>query len=271
MGPEFDRERFPAKPVWVEEWNGLVFLNLSTEEPAQSVAQALAKVDFSRYELANTKVVADRVYELESNWKVAAENQEEPYHCHVNHPAMSRVMDPLGELGALDDVSGDDDAYSRDFLTYSDDLAAGMKEGAVNYTMDGQHVCKHPLGSAEAPANRNSGMSWFPNLNFHLSPDAGVTFSWLPVSARRSRLRSTWLVHADAREGVDYDADQVAEFFHVTNLEDQELCRIAQEGIRSTAYDHSGPYHPALEALVRGYMRTYLDHVAVAPGPRPAP
>jgi Rieske 2Fe-2S family protein len=268
MGPDFDRRKFPAKPVWIEEWNGMLFVNLAAEEPERSVADALANADFSRYDLANTKVVAERVYEVESNWKIAAETFAECYHCQINHPELCRVLDPLGDLEAWEDAeSGEDDVYSGDYLIYTEDLGPAMKDGAVTLSMDGKFVCKRLLGSAGHPPHENGAMSWFPHFGMFVQPDYATTFSWLPVSPTRAVFRSTWLVHADARDGIDYDVDELVGFMHVTNVEDKELCRIAQEGICSTAYDNSAPYHPVFEAPVRGFLRTYLDHVGAAASP----
>jgi Rieske 2Fe-2S family protein len=271
MGPGFDRSQFSAKPVWAEEWNGLIFINLSTDEPERSVGEFLAKTDLSRYRLGDTKVVAERIYELECNWKIAAETFNECYHCQLNHPTLCTVINPSSFADAFDDSSKHDDVYDGDFLLYTDDRAGGekretaangvMKPGILSYTTTGRYASKRLLGSVEQPANKHGGMSWFPQFGLHLSLDYANTWSWVPVSPTRSRMRSTWMVHAEAREGIDYTVDDVVAFMHVTNLEDEELCRIAQEGINSTAYQNSAPYHRGLEGTVRRFMRTYLDHV----------
>jgi Rieske 2Fe-2S family protein len=261
MGAEFDKARFPAKPVWVEEWNGIIFLNLSVEQPALSVAEALGDVNFATFELANTKVIAERTYELASNWKIAAETFHECYHCKLNHPELCSVIDPSAFLAEPEDFADD---TSADFLSYYDNDSDGdgvMKPGPLSYTLDGQYVCKRLFGAAESPAGVNRGLTWFPHFGLHLSPDYGNTFSWLPISPTRSRFRSTWFVNADAREGVDYEVDEVINFMHVTNLEDEELCRVMQEGINSTAYDNSAPHHVGFETSPRRFMRTYFEYV----------
>ena len=68
-------------------------------------------------------------------------------------------------------------------------------------------------------------------------------------------------MHEDAVEGVDYDVDQVVELIDVTNEQDKELCRVAQLGINSSAFDNSAPYQPQLEAPVRGFVGAYLKQV----------
>jgi phenylpropionate dioxygenase-like ring-hydroxylating dioxygenase large terminal subunit len=261
MPPDFDKAQFPLKPVWLEEWNGLVFLNLSVERPERSVAEWLATVDFSHYELAHTKVIAERFYEVECNWKVAAETYQECYHCAITHPELCRVLEPMTDLEEWSDAAASEGADSVDYLIWTPDAGPGMRDGAVTFSMDGQYVCKRPLGATGAYLKENAAMSSFPHLGFFVQPDHAVTASWLPASPTTCLFRSTWLVHEDAVEGVDYDVDGVIELVDVTNLQDKELCRLAQLGINSTAYDNSAPYQPQLEAPVRGFLKTYLDQV----------
>ena len=44
-----------------------------------------------------------------------------------------------------------------------------------------------------------------PNAWFHMLSDHAVVFSVLPLAPDQTLLRTTWLVHPDAVEGVDYD------------------------------------------------------------------
>jgi glycine betaine catabolism A len=122
-------------------------------------------------------------------------------------------------------------------------------------------VCKRPLGTTGEYHKENGAMSSFPHLGFFVQPDHAVTASWLPVSPTSSLFRSTWIVHEDAVEGVDYDVDQVVELIDITNEQDKELCRLAQLGINSSAFDNSAPYQPQLEAPVRGFLKAYLNQV----------
>jgi phenylpropionate dioxygenase-like ring-hydroxylating dioxygenase large terminal subunit len=177
MPPAFDLSQFPLRSVWLEEWNGLVFVCLADERP-RSVAAALAKADFSHFELACTKVVAERVYEVESNWKIAAETFAECYHCAINHPEMCRILEPLGDLEAWDDVeAADEEKDLRDYVIYTPDLAPAMVQGAVTLSTDGQLVCQRLLGSPKRPPSENAAMSWFPQFGMFVQPDYATTFS----------------------------------------------------------------------------------------------
>lgn len=260
MPDSFDLTQFPLKPVWAEEWAGMVFINLSQEKPAYSVAQAMRAIDLSAYQLEKTKVIADRTYEVKANWKITAETFQECYHCALNHPELIRVIkaqEDLEEWGEAEEV---EDAANKDYLIWTPNAGPGMQEGAVTFSMDGQFVSKRLLGDGTTDLTC-AALSWFPNLGFFVQPDYAVTTSWLPTSPTTSVMRSTWLVHEDAVEGEDYDVDKVTEIIDVTNDQDKGLCRIAQLGVNSSGYDNSAPYQPQLEAPVRGFLNAYLDHV----------
>ncbi|MGD6741814.1 aromatic ring-hydroxylating oxygenase subunit alpha [Streptomyces sp. BH106] len=260
MPDSFDKSRFPLKPVWSEEWAGMIFLNLSPEKPAGSVADHMRGIDLSPYQLDRTKVIADVTYEIDSNWKITAETYQECYHCALNHPELVRVIKTEEDLEEWAAAEGVQDTTDKDFLIWTSDAGPGMQEGAVTFSMDGQYVSKKMLGdgSATLPC---AALSWFPNLGFFVQPDYAVTTSWLPTSPTTSVMRSTWLVHEDAVEGEDYTIEGVKEIMDVTNEQDKRLCRLAQLGVNSSGYDNSAPYQPQLEAPVRGFLDTYLDIV----------
>ena len=68
-----------------------------------------------------------------------------------------------------------------------------------------------------------------------------MTFSVLPLSADRTLVRTTWLVHEDAEEGVDYDVDTLTHVWRETNEQDSVFCARAQLGVSSPGYE-PGPY-----------------------------
>jgi glycine betaine catabolism A len=64
-----------------------------------------------------------------------------------------------------------------------------------------------------------------------------VTFSALPLSPERTLVRTKWLVHKDAVEGIDYDLENLTSVWVATNKQDGELVGYAQAGARSPAYE----------------------------------
>lgn len=252
---DFDKSQYSALPVWVEEWNGAIFINFLEERPIP-VADYLVETNLGRYALDKTKVVHDRTYTLNANWKLAGETYNECYHCGHTHPALCALVDPLKDLEAWDDTS-----TANDFAMYTDDMRdAIIKPGTKTFSMDGELVCLKPLGTDGQWHEEIAALSWFPNFGIFVYPDHSVTYSWIPVSANQTLFRSTWLVHEDAVEGKDYDLQTLIKMGDQLNIEDKAICENAQKGIETSAY-RPGPLHPVFEGPLRGFNSIYLDHV----------
>ncbi|WP_349017407.1 SRPBCC family protein [Streptomyces cavernicola] len=103
------------------------------------------------------------------------------------------------------------------------------------------------------------GLHLQPNAWFHFSADHAVTFAVIPLAADRTLVRTTWLVHADAEEGVDYDLDALTKVWEVTNEQDAVFVERAQAGIGSPAYA-PGPYSPT-ESQVEDFVRWYINRL----------
>ena len=91
-----------------------------------------------------------------------------------------------------------------------------------------------------------------------------VVFRVLPESAGKSIVRTTWLVHPDAQEGVDYDVDSLTAVWRATNNEDRELVIGTQNGVTNPGYV-PGPYSMVeddVEAFVNWYVKRVEDYLA---------
>ncbi len=103
-----------------------------------------------------------------------------------------------------------------------------------------------------------------PNAWFHVLADHAVTFSVLPLSADQTLVRTTWLVHEDAVEGVDYDLDTLTHVWRETNEQDSVFCARAQLGVSSPAYE-PGPYAASeyqVDAFTTWYVERAKEHCA---------
>ena len=100
-----------------------------------------------------------------------------------------------------------------------------------------------------------------PNSWHHFMSDHIVTFSVIPIDADHTLLRTKWLVHKDAVEGVDYDVTKLTEVWTATNLQDGTLVGYAQAGARTAAYE-PGPYSPYTEGLVEKFCDWYIGRMA---------
>ena len=96
------------------------------------------------------------------------------------------------------------------------------------------------------------GLSFWtqPNSWHHFMSDHIVTFSVIPLSAGKTLVRTKWLVHKDAKEGIDYDVKNLTAVWNATN---DWIARSSnsQRGATSSAYEP--PYSPFTEGLVEKF------------------
>jgi len=96
----------------------------------------------------------------------------------------------------------------------------------------------------------------YPNSWNHFLSDHAIVFRMLPVSATETELTTTWLVHEDAVEGVDYDLKRLTEVWIATNDEDRKVVEENQLGVNSPAYE-PGPYSQVQESGVMQFVDWY--------------
>jgi len=80
----------------------------------------------------------------------------------------------------------------------------------------------------------------------------------LPISAEETAVTTTWLVHKDAVEGVDYNLEELTHVWNMTNDQDRSIVEENAFGIRSPAYE-PGPYSLEHEGGVMQFVEWYAD------------
>jgi Rieske 2Fe-2S family protein len=70
-------------------------------------------------------------------------------------------------------------------------------------------------------------------------------------------------VRDDAREGEDYQLDQLLPFWQLTNEQDWEICKWQQKGVDSIGYQ-PGPLSQRKEYNVDAFIRWYLKQMRSA-------
>lgn len=131
-----------------------------------------------------------------------------------------------------------------------------------SYTRDGTSACRKLLADFDTPRLGRMSLHHQPNSWFHLLADHAVTFTVLPLAPDRTLVRTTWLVHEDAVEGVDYDVATLTDVWHQTNAQDGTFVGRAQAGVSSPAYE-PGPYAPN-EYQVAAFVTWYLERMTEA-------
>ncbi|MCL4862251.1 MAG: hypothetical protein KJZ93_22740, partial [Caldilineaceae bacterium] len=97
-------------------------------------------------------------------------------------------------------------------------------------------------------------MNWFVACNDH-----AMLSRFTPISTLETEMEFTWLVRADAVEGVDYDPLAVSWLWRTTAEQDKTICENNQRGVNSRRYQ-PGPYSTT-ETSTRDFVAWYLGQL----------
>ncbi len=288
MGNDFDRKCRNLKKVHIRSVGGLIFICLAEEAPDDIDRMAAAIEPYILpHDLKNCKVAKTVDLIEKGNWKLTMENNRECYHCVGNHPELTIPLFEYGFGFAPDGTNPKrmEHAAKYEALVQSCHVgweAAGFPSREVErltdvtgfrterlpldgageaHTKDTRSASKKLLGSI---TERKLGALSFwtqPNSWNHFMSDHIVTFSVFPLGPDRNLLRTRWLVHKDAVEGVDYDLDRLTEVWEATNQQDADLVEISHNGAISPAYE-PGPYSPYTEPLVEKFAEWYIGRMS---------
>ena len=289
MGAGFDTSCHSLKPVHLRSLAGLLFICLAAEPPADFEATAAALEPYvAPHDLRNAKIVKEMTLVERGNWKLVMENNRECYHCLGSHPELTQSLFEYGfgfAPESLDDISREqlcryDAMVAADHARWE---AAGLASREIEHladcvtgfraqrlpldragesqTLDARAACNKLLG--QFTDRRLGGLSvWTqPNSWHHFMSDHIVTFSVLPLDAEHTLVRTKWLVHKEAVEGVDYDVAKLTEVWEATNQQDAELVAMSQAGARSGGYE-PGPYSTHTEGFVEKFTAWYAGRLA---------
>jgi Rieske 2Fe-2S family protein len=286
MPDDFDKADHGLRAVKLENIGGLIFICLSDDPPSIEQARADIAERVEIYNLERCKVaVQDDLVET-ANWKLVMENNRECYHCDVNHPELLQSLSTSGfGKGLPDDEAGA--AQGARFEEFLEAQQAAWREaglythlvefpedswhrvvrlplanGARSQTLDGQPASRLPI--CDYPGTGDSSLSvWTqPNSWHHFCQDHAITFSLTPLGPDRSLLRTSWLVHEDAVEGVDYDPANLSAVWRATNKQDSALASLNHAGVATDGY-RPGPYSLE-EKLVDAFKTFYVETARTA-------
>jgi Rieske 2Fe-2S family protein len=141
---------------------------------------------------------------------------------------------------------------------------APLDGAGKSFNNNGEAVCRKLMGSIGTDRFGDLHVHVQPNAWFHMLADHAVVFSVLPLAPDRTALRTTWLVHPDAVEGVDYDVETLAKVWNATNAEDSAFVARTQRGVRDPGYE-PGPYSKVegdVDAFVSWYISRMSAHLS---------
>lgn len=255
----------------VEVVCNMVYVSIAENPPPLDRFRDTVTPYIAPHQPDRTKVVFTSSIIEEANWKLVIENNLECYHCDSNHPElMATLTEFVPDTGSA--TAGFQTLMNRatskwDRLGLPHRPADGGNEfrclrlpldnGAVSFTMDGDSACNKLLGNFTDPELGSVRMFRVPNNWNHFLSDHIIHFRVLPLAVDRTMVRTTWLVHEDAIEGVDYDIDRLTRVWIATNDQDRRLAENNHRGIRSSAY-RPGPFAPT-EFMLNSFTNWYAQ------------
>lgn len=284
MGSNFDKTCKNLIPVPVRVVGAHILICLADEPPSD--IETLAEVMQSRfapYDLQNTKIAFETEIVEYGNWKLVIENNRECYHCAAGHPELNLSFLPE-DFGISTSVNGAASEGAEERAEQRNKLRElWAKEGhafsAVEY-LEEPHVTQFRTqgcvigGAGESQTldtkvastkllgqvtRRDLGDThfWTHSSWTHVMSDHAVV-SWLiPESPGRTIVRTKWLVHKDAVEGVDYDLSNLTEVWKATNQQDANLVAVNYKGTQDPAYI-PGEYSNVVEGYLEQFTRWYI-------------
>lgn len=232
----FDMKDFPLRPLRVQEWHGLIFLDASgTDSPLEQHLVGLEE-RVGPYGLERLEVRGRHEYVIKANWKIITENYQECYHCSSIHPELCEVSPP--ESGMNWDPSGG--AWVGGWLH--------LREHAVTMSLDGHSDGAFIPGLSDEEMRRVDYIGVFPNLLISLHPDYVMTHRAIPLSAGETWVECAWAFPPEATAKPDFDPAYAMDFWDITNREDWTACESVQRGMDS-GMAKAGPLAPDEDAI----------------------
>ncbi|MDG3579927.1 aromatic ring-hydroxylating dioxygenase subunit alpha [Rhizobium sp. YJ-22] len=287
MGKAFDKECRSLKPVTFKVIGGLIYICLSENPPADidNLEQVMAE-RLAPYGIANAKIAHEVDVIEKGNWKLTIENNRECYHCSANHPELCVSFVDLDFGFDPESLSPEDQAQAEEhFKLYAERTqqweAEGYPSAAVEQLVDcatnfrTQRLIISGAGESQTPdataasakllgsmTRKDLGDThlWGHNSWKHFMGDHAVVSFIIPLSADRTLVRTKWLVHKDAVEGVDYELDKLTDVWIATTDQDSELVARSHAGVEDPAYV-PGPYSPFTETNLDKFATWYIDRM----------
>ncbi|MGZ4430564.1 MAG: aromatic ring-hydroxylating oxygenase subunit alpha [Gaiellales bacterium] len=236
LEPGFDRTRLGLRPVAVDRWGPLLFVNRDLDAPPLSsyLGRLPELVEEGGVLFDDLRFHSRTEWEIRANWKAVVENYLECYHCPTAHPGFSRVIDVDPEAYLL----SSDQWFSSQIGPVRADVEAGG--GSPPYRPNGrvsqsQFHYVWPMFTANVlPGPSNFG-----------------AFAFVPLGPERT-LTITDTFYGDDASQADIAA--MTEFANQVGAEDQELVESIQRAAESGGLEE-GQLLLSSEHLIQHFQR----------------
>ncbi|WP_087002002.1 aromatic ring-hydroxylating oxygenase subunit alpha [Rhizobium sullae] len=287
MGADFDKSCKSLRPVNFKSIGGLIYACLSDNPPPDiDRLEAVMTERLAPYDIRNTKVAFQADVVEHGNWKLTMENNRECYHCSANHPELCVSFVDLDFGFDPESLSPEDREQAEQHeALYAEQTksweADGYPSAAVEQLVDcetnfrTQRLIISGAGESQTPdataasskllgtmTRKDLGDThlWGHNSWNHFMGDHAVVAIVIPLSADKTLVRTKWLVHKDAVEGIDYDLEKLTNVWIATTDQDAELVARSHAGVLDPAYV-PGPYSPFSETNLDRFAAWYIDRM----------
>lgn len=284
MGVDFDRTCRSLIPVNTHIVGNHIFVCLSDDAPNDiAVLEETMTPRFAPYDLTHTRIAHETEIIENGNWKLVIENNRECYHCNATHPELTaaflpedfgfcpqglseesqRALDAYHARNAASIASWEDDGLICGAVEQLDpESVTGFRSQRLVIAGSGEsqtidtkvassrlfgHIQRRDLGDVHM---------WTHNSWTHVMSDHAVISYIVPLAPDKTLVRTKWLVHEDAVEGVDYTLSALTEVWVATNAQDANLVSINYRGTQDPAYE-PGPFSPFTETYLELFAQWY--------------
>jgi len=231
-----DRAELGLRPVRIESWAGLLFVNLTGDAPALASWLKPLTDRWQAYDFSLLRHGGGRSYELNTNWKHAVENYLESYHLPWVHPGLnsySRMSDHYCFLAGHEAGGQGTEVY-----------APGSKDG---YSLPAMTLPEDQVKRGEYPV-------LYPNLLTGVQSDHFFLIDVIPVSPTLTRERFDIFFFGD--ESMDEAhrpiREQTVERWNDVFVEDIDVVERLQQGHASPAAT-GGRFSPVQDQVVHHF------------------
>ena len=286
MNEGFNKEDWNLHKCNLKIFEGLIFINLS-ENPNnfdEFISPTRKFIEF--HGLAEAKIAHRELYPTEGNWKLTLDNFHECYHCQPSHPEYCSVHDKdyILAYGAGSNTGPSSKKFNKmlenwnlevkkmghvtgeytetEFNDYSRSAErTPLKEGKYNETKSGKPISKL-MGKFKNYDRGYTSVGTSPFNSLLMCNDFATLFTFIPVSTLHTQVELMWLVHKDAKEGKDYDLEEIKWMWDVTTIADKRIIEDNQKGVLSKKYV-PGPLSKMEKGLEK-FKTWYLKHLDIA-------
>ena len=213
--------------VRTDFWHDGIFVNLDGNAPPLEEYLAPLNRQAEGFDVSQFNYSATVTGEFNCNWKLAVENWTDVYHVFAVHPGLDKMMDPGKRTGNT--IEGN--------LVYN-------RWGYDQATLDREELPFASNLESEAATSSFNGQL-FPGLCVSFHPSMFLFWDYKPISHDWTRLSLHLYFVGDAAHDEAHAHLREARIKYYTglNAEDEEVCRLIQEGRQARGYD-GGRFSP---------------------------